>query len=88
MRHLRLPAAYFQPYSGQSRKRKRNGSPETKNPTELAGAVAFGLFHGVVLTAVSAGMYCFGCEGGDMVNLISGLTDAAIALAGLTALLI
>jgi hypothetical protein len=34
-------------------------------------------------------MHCFGSEGGDMVNLISGLTDAdAIALAGLTTLLI
>jgi uncharacterized membrane protein (DUF4010 family) len=68
---------------------KRNRSPETKNPTELAGAVAFGLFHGVVLTAVSAGMHCLVSEGGDMVTLIAGLTDAdAIALAGLTTLLI
>jgi uncharacterized membrane protein (DUF4010 family) len=80
LHHLRLPAAYFQ---------QKERVPRNEEPHGLAGAVAFGLFHGVVLTAVSAGMHCFVSEGGDMVNLISGLTDAdAIALAGLTTLLI
>jgi uncharacterized membrane protein (DUF4010 family) len=49
--------------------------PETKNPAELTGAIAFGLLYGVVLLAVSTGMHYFGSEGVYVVSLISGLTD-------------
>jgi uncharacterized membrane protein (DUF4010 family) len=49
--------------------------PETKNPAELTGAIAFGLLYGVALLAVSAGKHFFGSEGVYVVSLISGLTD-------------
>jgi uncharacterized membrane protein (DUF4010 family) len=55
--------------------KEREVAPETKNPAELTGAVAFGLLYGVVLLAVSAGMHYFGREGVYVVSLISGLTD-------------
>lgn len=49
--------------------------PETKNPAELTGAVAFGLLYGVALLAVSAGKHFFGSQGVYVVSLLSGLTD-------------
>lgn len=50
-------------------------APETSNPAELTGAIAFGLLYGLMLLAVSASKHYLGSEGVYLVSLISGLTD-------------
>jgi len=50
-------------------------APETSNPAELTGAIAFGLLYGLMLLAVSAAKHYLGAEGVYLISLISGLTD-------------
>jgi uncharacterized membrane protein (DUF4010 family) len=49
--------------------------PEQKNPTELGGAILFGVLYGVVLLAVAAAREHLGIRGIYAVSVLSGLTD-------------
>jgi uncharacterized membrane protein (DUF4010 family) len=56
-------------------RKEQNEMPEQKNPSELKGALMFGLIYGVVLFAVAAARDLFGDKGLYAVAGISGLTD-------------
>lgn len=56
-------------------KEKENEMPEQGNPTELKGALFFGLLYAVVLFAVAAVKELFGSQALYAVATLSGLTD-------------